>query len=176
MTILELCNTTLTQKRLYLKLTRNSFCIFFPANDIVSYREFISSPLHVRLKQLCPTRSPVEGFVRPIFSFSCSDKHPTYWQPLLFLIIFNLPFLMQAVLSTTLTKGIKRGARGAQFPGRPVTMGAPNDYRVAEKSQQCHKYFLQYTTFTSKISQVRTWRRQTCFLPRAPSNLVTPWL
>jgi len=30
----------------------SSFCIFFPANDIVSYREFISSPLHVRLKQL----------------------------------------------------------------------------------------------------------------------------
>jgi len=69
---------TLTQKRLYLKLTRNSFCIFFPANDIVSYREFISSPLHVRLKQLCPTRGPVEGFLRPIFSFSCSDKYPTY--------------------------------------------------------------------------------------------------
>ena len=96
---------TLTQKRLYLKLTRNSFWIFFPANDIVSYREFISSPLHARLKQLCPTRGPVEGFVRPIFSFSCSDKYPTYWQPLLILIISNLPFLMQAVLSTTLTRG-----------------------------------------------------------------------
>jgi len=46
---------TLTQKRLYLKLTRNSFCIFFPANDIVRYGEFISNRLHVRLKQLCPT-------------------------------------------------------------------------------------------------------------------------
>ena len=140
---------TLTQKRLYLKLTRNSFCIFFPANDIVSYREFISRPLHVRLKQLRPTRGPVESFVRPIFCFSCSDKYPTYWQPLLILIIFNLPFLMQAVLSTTSTRGI---TRGAQFPGRPVTMGAPNDYRVAEKSQQCHKDFLQYTIFTPKIS------------------------
>jgi len=96
---------TLTQKRLYLKLTRNSYGIFFPANDIVSYREFISSPLHVLLKQLCPTRGPVEGFVRSIFSFSCSDKYPTYWQPLLILIIFNLAFLMQAVLSTTLTRG-----------------------------------------------------------------------
>jgi len=164
---------TLTQKRLHLKLTRNRFCIFFPANDIVSYREFITSPLHVRLKQLCPTRGPVESFVRPIFSFSCSDKHPTYWQPLLILIIFNLQFLMQAVFSTTSTRSI---TRVAQFLWHPVTMGAPNDCRAAEKSQQCHKHFLQYAIFTSKISQVRTWGRQTCFLHRAPSNLVTPWL
>jgi len=119
-------------------------------------------------------RGPVEGLVRPIFSFSYSDKYPTYWQPLLILIIFNLPFLMQAVLSTTLTRGITRAARVAQFPGRPATMGAPNDYRVAEKSQQCHKHFLQYTAVTSKISQLRIWGRQTCFFPRAPSNLVMP--
>jgi len=46
----------------------------------------------------------------------------------------------------------------------------------AEKSQQCHKYFLQYSTFTSERPQFRTWGRQTCFLPRAPSNLVTPLL
>jgi len=173
MTILEL-QYDADAKRLYLKLTRNSFWIFFPANDIVSYREFISSPLHVRLQQLYPTRDPVEGFVRPIFSFSCSDKYPTYWQPLAILITFNLPVLMQSVLSTTLTRGIMRRERGAQFPERPVTMGARNDYRVAEKSQQCHRHFLQYTTFSSKISQVRTWGRQTCFLLQAPSNLVTP--
>jgi len=109
---------------MYLKLTRNSFCIFFPANDVVSYREFISSPLHVRLK-LCPTRGPVEGFVRSILSFSYSDKYPTYWQPSLILIIFNLPFSMQEVLSTTLTSGI---TRGLQFSGRPVTMGAPKSH------------------------------------------------
>jgi len=36
------------------------------------------------------------------------------------------------------------------------------------------KYFLQYSTFASKKPHVRTWGRQTCFLPRAPSNLVTP--
>ena len=41
------------------------------------------------------------------------------------------------------------------------------------KSQQCHKYFLQYTTFDSERPQVRTRGRQTCFLPWAPSNLVT---
>jgi len=43
-----------------------------------------------------------------------------------------------------------------------------------EKSQQCHKYFLQYSTFASERPQVQTWGRQTCFLPRAPSNLVAP--
>jgi len=42
----------------------------------------------------------------------------------------------------------------------------------AEKSQQCHKHFLQYSTFAPERHQVRTWRRQTSFLPREPSNLV----
>jgi len=115
---------TLKQKRLYLKLNRNSFSIFFPANDIVCYREFISNRLHVHLKQPCPTRGAVEGFVRPVFSFSCSDKYPAYWQPLLILIIFNLPFLMQAVLSTTLIRGITRGARGHKSPGALSLWGA----------------------------------------------------
>jgi len=43
MTILELQYDS-DPKRLYLKLNRNSFWIFSPANDIVSCREFISSP------------------------------------------------------------------------------------------------------------------------------------
>jgi len=59
-------------------------------------------------------------------------------------------------------KGVMRGVKEDT-----ITPGA-------EKSQQCHKYFLQCSTFTSERSQVRTWGRQTCFLPRAPSNLVTP--
>ena len=47
-------------------------------------------------------------------------------------------------------------------------------YGGAEESQQCHKYFLQYSVFASERRQIRTWGRQTRFLPRAPSNLVTP--
>ena len=43
-----------------------------------------------------------------------------------------------------------------------------------ENAQQCHKYFPQYTAFASERPQVRTWGRQTCFLPRTPSNLVAP--
>ena len=60
------------------------------------------------------------------------------------------------------------GAREEQFPGSQITAGG------AVKSQQCHKYFPQYSTFASERPQVRTWGRQTCFLPRAPANLITP--
>ena len=52
--------------------------------------------------------------------------------------------------------------------GRQMTAGG------VEKSQQCHMYILQYSKFAPEKYQVRTWGRQTCFLPRAPSNLVTP--
>jgi len=34
--------------------------------------------------------------------------------------------------------------KGAQFPGRQMAAGC------AEKSQQCHRYFLQYSTFASE--------------------------
>jgi len=70
--------------------------------------------------------------------------------------------------------------RGAQFPERRVTMGvrnhcgAPNGCGGAKQSQQCHKYFFQYSTFSSEKPKFRTWVRQICFLSRAPSNLVTP--
>jgi len=60
------------------------------------------------------------------------------------------------------------------FPGHRITMGAPNHSGGAEKCQNCHKYFFQFSKFTSNRAQVRTWGRQTCFLPRALSNLVTP--
>jgi len=42
------------------------------------------------------------------------------------------------------------GRQGAQIPGHWTTMKAPNN------------------------PNIRTWGRQTCFLPRAPSILVTP--
>jgi len=57
-------------------------------------------------------------------------------------------------------RSVTRGGKGAQLPGRQITMGAPNDCGVAKKSQQCQKctffntvhlvqnvttmYFLQY--------------------------------
>ena len=73
------------------------------------------------------------------------------------------------------TRGVTRGGKGGTIPQ------APNHYRGrrmtaegAEKSQQYHKYCLQYSTYTSERPQVRTWVRQTCFLPWTPPNLVRP--
>jgi len=72
-------------------------------------------------------------------------------------------------------RGVARETRGHNSPGaellwgRRMTAGGLN-------SQECHKHFLQYSTFGSGRSQFRTWGRQTCFLLRAPSNLVTPLL
>jgi len=52
----------------------------------------------------------------------------------------------------------------------------PNDYGGAEKSQQCHKYFLQYSTFASERLQVRTWGFQTRFLHGRHLTSLRPWL
>jgi len=46
-------------------------------------------------------------------------------------------------------RGLTREARWAQF--------------LAEKSQQCRKYFLQWSTFASERPQVLIWGRQTSF-------------
>jgi len=48
------------------------------------------------------------------------------------------------------TSGVTRGGMGAQFPRRRITAAG------TEKSKQCHKYFLQYSTFVSERPQVRT--------------------
>ena len=80
----------------------------------------------------------------------------------------------------SISRGVKRGKGGAiprapnHSGGTEILRGGPNDCGGAKKSQQRHKHFLQYSTFASERPQVRTWGRQTCFLPRAPSILVTP--
>ena len=56
---------------------------------------------------------------------------------------------------------------GGKFSGPQFALGS------VEKYQRCHKYFPQYSTFTSERLQVRTQGPQTCFLFRAPSILVT---
>jgi len=66
------------------------------------------------------------------------------------------------------------GARGAQFPGRRIIMGAPNHCGGLQKSQQFHIYFFQYSKFAFERPQVRTRGRQNCFLLRAQCNLATP--
>jgi len=77
--------------------------------------------------------------------------------------------------NTGLQQGRNEGRKGGAISRAPnhcrVRCMTPGD---ADKSQQCHTYFLQYNTLPSERHQVQTWGRQTCFLPRAPSNLVTP--
>jgi len=51
---------TLTQQRRYLHLTKNSFCILFPAKGIVSYKQIISNRIYVRLKE--PVHSLAQHF------------------------------------------------------------------------------------------------------------------
>jgi len=70
----------------------------------------------------------------------------------------------------------RRNDGGHNSPGAEALWGHQITAGGAEKSQQCRKYLLQYSTFASERPQVRTWGRQTCFWPRAPSNLVTPLL
>jgi len=69
-------------------------------------------------------------------------------------------------------RGVTGAGKGGQFPGRGITMGAPNDCegrrKVPTKSQ------VLSSTLASERSQVQTWGHQTCFLPRVPSNLVAP--
>jgi len=74
-----------------------------------------------------------------------------------------------------LCTGRNEGEQGGHnFPGAESLRGRQMTAGGAEKSQQCHMYILQYSKFASKRSQVRTVERQTCFLPRALSNIVTP--
>jgi len=67
---------------------------------------------------------------------------------------------------STITRGVTRGARGAQFPGRQFTMGALNHYGGAEKSQQYYKYFNTVNLLSNKLrfdhggAKLRPWGRQ----------------
>jgi len=69
-----------------------------------------------------------------------------------------------------------KATTGNNFPGAESLWGRQINAGGAIKSQQRYKYFIDYSTFASERSQVWTWGRQTCFLPRAPSNLATPLL
>jgi len=52
----------------------------------------------------------------------------------------------------------------------PCCRGRRMTAEGAENSQQCHKYFLQHSTFASDRPQVRKLGLQTCFLPWAPGR------
>jgi len=66
------------------------------------------------------------------------------------------------------------GAKGEQFPGCRTTAGGAESLRWQLKSLNVTCTFFNTSEIASERPQVRTWGRQTCFLPRAPSNFVTP--
>jgi len=63
-------------------------------------------------------------------------------------------------------RGVKTGIKGHNSPGAESLWGRR---KVLTMSQ-----VLQCSTFASERPRVRKWGHQTCFLPRAPSNIVTP--
>jgi len=77
-------------------------------------------------------------------------------------------------ISLRICSGVTKGGEGRTISGRQITSGVLNHCGGHRKSQQYHKYFLQYSSFASVRIQIGTWGRQTCFFLRAPSNLVTP--
>jgi len=65
-------------------------------------------------------------------------------------------------------------SRGHNYPGAESLRGHRITAGDAGKSQQCHKYFLQYSAFASERPQVRTWDAKLASCPGAIYNLVTP--
>ena len=88
--------------------------------------------------------------------------------------IWLMLFLHELEQVLVLVRGVTTGQGGAITRAPNNCGGRQMTAWGVEKSQQCHKYFLQYSTFASERPQVRTWERQNCFLPWAPPNHVTP--
>jgi len=77
---------------------------------------------------------------------------------------------------------IQERNKGAQFLGaeslwgRPITAGATDSCGRRRKALTLSQVLSSIQYIYSEKPQVRTWGRQNCFLPWAPSNLVTPLL
>jgi len=65
-------------------------------------------------------------------------------------------------------QGRNEGERGTNSLVTESPWGREIIARGAEKAQQCHKYFLRYSTLGSELPQVRIWGRQT------PNLLIVP--
>ena len=65
------------------------------------------------------------------------------------------------------TRDVTRG-EGGTIPRAPIHCGGPKNNNNVVST------FFKTVHLLPKRLQVRTWGRQTCFFPQAPSNLVTP--
>jgi len=99
-----------------------------------------------------------------IICIHCELKH--FYQPSSHRVVISLSISLH-------NQGRNNG--GAQFPGRWITMGAPNHFGLRRKVSTMLQVLssIQYICFLQR-TQIRIWGRQTCFLPWVPSNLVTP--
>jgi len=88
------------------------------------------------------------------------------------LIVYKMMLLSTQDAVNTL-KCITWEVQGDKIPRAPNHYDGAKWLRRHRKVPKVSKYFLQYSECASERSQVRTWGRQTCFLPRAPSNLAT---
>jgi len=63
-------------------------------------------------------------------------------------------------------QGLNERGKGGTIPR------SPNHCEGGEKSQKCHKYFLQYSKYASE--RFEHGGAKPYFLPQVPFNLVTP--
>jgi len=80
----------------------------------------------------------------------CLRTHSFYYQP----IPFCIGLLKPAV---SCAQGSNEVEEGHKSPGAELLWRRRITARDAEKSQQCHKYFLQCSTFASERPQLRIW-------------------
>jgi len=71
----------------------------------------------------------------------------------------------------SISRGVTRGQEGRNYPGAKSLWGHRNTAGATKSPNNVTRTFF---TFASGRPQVRKWGRQTCFLSRAPSDLVTP--
>jgi len=71
--------------------------------------------------------------------------------------------------TTVPCRGVTRRGKGRAIPR------APNHYRGAEKSQQCQKYFLQYSKFASIRSQIPNVGAKLASCPGPHLTSLRPW-
>jgi len=73
----------------------------------------------------------------------------------------HLPFWCSFAVYECMGQGRNEGGKGNSSPVVESPWGPEITAWGAERNQQCHKYFLQYSAFASERPQVRTWGRQT---------------
>ena len=79
-----------------------------------------------------------------------------------------LMFLTSCIVYFVFGYACRGRTRGAQFPGRRITIGAPKSLNNVTNILSSTQYICFWKTSGSNMG------RQTCFLPREPSNLITP--